>query len=60
LYDYIEGHDLTPFQLLNEFTVVSTYPRKQFDSRHLTFQEAGLTPNATVILEEVFGSDDEE
>ena len=59
LYDYIESNNLEPFDLLSEFVVINTYPRKKID-KTMTFEEAGLVPNATVILEEVFDESEEE
>ncbi|KAJ3301647.1 hypothetical protein HDV03_000526 [Kappamyces sp. JEL0829] len=61
LYDFIETKDLDPIDLLAEFVVVNTYPRKEYPDRSKTFQETGLFPNATVLVEEVVeaGSDDE-
>ena len=56
LYDFVETNDLEPIDLLKDFVIVNTYPRKEYTDKSLTFQTAGLYPNATVLVEE---ADDE-
>jgi FAS-associated factor 2 len=53
LYDFVEIHDLEPIDLLSDFVIVNTYPRREFHEKTITFQDAGLFPNATVLVEEV-------
>lgn len=57
MYDFIESNNLEPFDILSEFDVINTYPRKKIE-KTMTFEDAGLVPNATVILEEVFDESD--
>ncbi|KAJ3268694.1 FAS-associated factor 2 [Terramyces sp. JEL0728] len=54
LHDFIESNDLEPIDLLSEFVIVNTYPRKEYTDLNLTFKDAGLYPSAAVIVEEVF------
>lgn len=51
LYDFVEAQDLAPLDLEAEFNIYNTFPRKVADAR-LSFKEAGLVPNASVIVEE--------
>ncbi|KAI8900289.1 hypothetical protein BC833DRAFT_582547 [Globomyces pollinis-pini] len=60
LYDFVESQDLEPIDLLSEFVIVNTYPRRQYDEKNVTFRQAGLFPNATVVVEEVESDYDEE
>ena len=53
LYDFVETNDLSPIGLLSDFVIVNTYPRKEFRDKSLSFQAAGLFPNATVLVEEI-------
>jgi FAS-associated factor 2 len=50
----VESNDLDPIDLLEEIVIVNTYPRKEYRDQSITFEEAGLYPNATVIVEELF------
>ena len=58
LYDFVETNDLSPIDILSEFVIVNTYPRKEYRDKSLTFKEAGLFPNATVLVEELDPEDD--
>ena len=58
LYDFVESKDLTPIDVIADFVVVNTYPRKEFKDKSITFEEAGLFPNATVVIEEAFEDDE--
>ena len=53
LYDFVETNDLTPIDILSDFVIANTYPRKEYRDKSLTFQAAGLFPNATVLVEEL-------
>lgn len=53
LYDFVEIHDLEPIDLLSDFVIVNTYPRKEYHEKLVNFKDAGLFPNATVLVEEV-------
>ncbi|KAJ3310768.1 FAS-associated factor 2 [Boothiomyces sp. JEL0838] len=57
LHDFIESNDLDPIDLLSEFVIVNTYPRKEYTDLNITFKEAGLYPSAAVIVEEIFEDD---
>ncbi|KAJ3325761.1 FAS-associated factor 2 [Boothiomyces sp. JEL0866] len=57
LHDFIESNDLEPIDILSEFVIVNTYPRREYTDLNLTFKEAGLYPSAAVIVEEVFEDD---
>ena len=59
LYDFVETNDLSPIDLMSDFVIVNTYPRKEYRDKQITFQAAGLYPNATVLVEEVDDDDDE-
>lgn len=51
LYDFVESHDLSPIPLESDFIIVNSYPRKVLEASE-TFQQAGLCPNASVLVEE--------
>lgn len=53
LYDFAEIQDLEPMDLLSDFVIVNTYPRLEYSDKTVTFVAAGLTPNATVVVEEI-------
>ncbi|KAJ3033770.1 FAS-associated factor 2 [Rhizophlyctis rosea] len=60
LYDFIETHDLSPLDLEAEFEVVNTYPRKVIRDMGKSLREVGLSPSASVIVEERVDSEEEE
>lgn len=50
--DYVEIQDLTPIPLSSDIEIINTYPRKVIDNLELSFEEAKLVPNASVVVEE--------
>jgi FAS-associated factor 2 len=52
LYDFVESNDLDPIDIVKDVIIVNTYPRKEYLDKSITFKEAGLFPNATVLVEE--------
>ncbi|KAJ3107155.1 FAS-associated factor 2 [Phlyctochytrium bullatum] len=57
LYDFIESLDLSPIPIEADVIAVNTYPRKTLLDRSQSLREAGLFPNASLIIEE---KDDDE
>ena len=53
LYDFIECNEIEPIDLLCEFVVINTYPRREFTDKTISFLDAGLYPSATVIIENI-------
>ncbi len=60
LYDFVESNDLQPIDILAEIVVVNTYPRREYRDKTISFEDAGLYPNASVIVEELIESDVDE
>ena len=52
LYDFVQTRDLKPLPLESDFVLVNTFPRKAYNDMSLTLAEAGLAPNASLIVEE--------
>ncbi|KAJ3075531.1 hypothetical protein HDU98_007777 [Podochytrium sp. JEL0797] len=53
IYDFIETLNLTPIELDSDFEVINTYPRRVLTNKSETVKEAGLFPNASVMVEEM-------
>ncbi|KAJ3214026.1 hypothetical protein HDU67_002170 [Dinochytrium kinnereticum] len=52
LYNFIESLDLSPLSIEADIVAVNTYPRKVLLDLSQTLREAGLYPNASLIVEE--------
>ncbi len=52
LADFIEAQDLSPIPIEADFDIVNSYPRKILSDYSATIQEAGLFPNAALLIEE--------
>jgi FAS-associated factor 2 len=50
--------NLEPIDILDDIVIVNTYPRKEYRDKTISFEQAGLFPNATVLVEELL--DEEE
>ncbi len=53
LYDLVESKDLDPMDLLADFVIINSYPRKEYRDKSMSFKDCGLYPNATVLVEEI-------
>lgn len=53
LYDFVDTFDLEPtIPLESDFVIINTYPRKEFRDKGMSFVDAGLVPDAAVVVEE--------
>jgi hypothetical protein len=59
LYDFVESNDLHPIDILAQIEILTPFPRKEYRDKTISFEEAGLYPNASVIVEELIESDDD-
>ncbi|KAI9103274.1 hypothetical protein DFS34DRAFT_646659 [Phlyctochytrium arcticum] len=59
VYNFVQTRDLDPLDLLAEISVVNTYPRKEYLDMTQTLRDAGLVPNASLIVEERIMVDDD-
>ena len=48
LYDFVHGKDIG----IDDFTLLSSYPRRGIESSEMTLEKAGLSPNAMLFLQE--------
>ncbi|TPX69269.1 hypothetical protein SpCBS45565_g02606 [Spizellomyces sp. 'palustris'] len=58
LYDFVETRDLLPLELDVDFVIVNTYPRKVYVNMEETLRNAGLVPNASLVVEEKIEEDE--
>ena len=52
LFAFVGTKDLSPLSEEADFILVSTFPRKLYTNGSQTIQEAGLVPNASLVVEE--------
>ncbi|TPX32965.1 hypothetical protein SmJEL517_g03990 [Synchytrium microbalum] len=52
LFAFIGAKDLAPIPPEADFVLASTYPRRLYTDGQQTIQEAGLVPNASLVVEE--------
>lgn len=56
MYDFIDVHEALP----HEIKLFTNFPRRAFENLTMTLRQAELVPAATVFVEEIFETDDDE